>query len=239
MKKLISRLISKLKGETYVIDSSFMVQELISILINRAFQIIRGSFKRIAVKECKGLFFCGRKVKIKSKKNLYLDKNVIFEDYVFLNALCKSGVRIGKNVSIGRNSIIECTGVIRELGEGLVLGDNVGISPNAFLAVRGKVEIGDNTIFGPGVSLHAENHIFGDRLTPIRMQGSSRKGITIGKDCWIGSKAVILDGVRIGNGCIVAAGAVVNCNVPDFAIVGGVPAKIIKYRGVVNEDISC
>lgn len=173
---------------------------------------------------------------------------MIIEDYVFINALSKSGVRIGKNVSIGRNSIIECTGVIRELGEGLEIGDNVGISPNAFFAVRGKVEIGENTIFGPGVSIHAENHLFNDLCKPIRTQGSSRKGITIGKDCWIGSKVIILDGVKIGDGCIVAAGAVVNDNVPDYAIVGGIPAKIIKYRGALetrkalgrcNENISC
>ena len=50
------------------------------------------------------------------------------------------------------------------------------------------------------------------------------------KDCWIGSKVIILDGVNIGNHVIVAAGAVVNKDVPDYAIVGGVPAKVIKMR---------
>ncbi|OPX44823.1 virginiamycin A acetyltransferase [Ruminiclostridium hungatei] len=239
MKKLVSKLISKLKGENYVIDNAFSIWDIIHIVINRAVQIGRGTVKRIGIRECKGLFFCGKKVRIRSGRNLYLDRNVIFEDNVFINALSKYGVRIGKNVSIGRNSIIECTGVIRELGESLHIGDNVGISPNAFFAVRGKVEIGDNTIFGPGVSLHAENHIFGDRFKPIRAQGATRKGICIGKDCWIGSKAVILDGVHIGDGAIVAAGAVVTGNVPEYAIVGGVPAKIIKYRGVINENISC
>lgn len=67
--------------------------------------------------------------------------------------------KIGNNFSLGQNSIIECTGVIRELGESLVIGDNVGISANAFISVRGKVKIGDSTIFGPGVSLFSENHI--------------------------------------------------------------------------------
>ena len=140
------------------------------------------------------------------------------------------GIKIGNNFSLGQNSIIECTGVIRELGESLVIGDNVGISANAFISVRGKVKIGDSTIFGPGVSLFSENHIFEDKSTPIYLQGATRKGIEIGKDCWIGANATILDGVKIGNGCIVAAGAVVNHDVPSYTIVGGVPAKTIKNR---------
>lgn len=62
------------------------------------------------------------------------------------------------------------------------------------------------------------------------MQGVCRKGIKIGKGCWIGAKATILDGTVLGDGCIVAAGAVVNGNFPPMSILGGVPAKIIKLR---------
>ena len=64
------------------------------------------------------------------------------------------------------------------------------------------------------------------------MQGATRKGVEIGKDCWIGANVCILDGVKIGDKCIVAAGAVVNKDVPSNSIVGGVPAKIIKMREV-------
>jgi acetyltransferase-like isoleucine patch superfamily enzyme len=58
----------------------------------------------------------------------------------------------------------------------------------------------------------------------------NRKGIKIGKNCWIGSKVSILDGVQLGNGCIVAAGAVVTKSFPDNSIIGGVPAKLLKTR---------
>lgn len=235
----ISNIISKLKGEKYEVDSGISAADLAVILLDRGMQVLRGFFKRIGIKKCKGILFCGKKVKIKCKNKLFLDKNVIFGDYVFINALSRTGVRIGRNVSIGQNSIIECTGVIRELGEGIEIGENVGISPNAFFAVRGSISIGENTIFGPGVSIHSENHCFEDRYRPIRMQGATREGIKIGKDCWIGAKALILDGVNIGNGCIVAAGAVVNRDIPDYAIVGGVPAKLIKYRGVIHENTGC
>jgi acetyltransferase-like isoleucine patch superfamily enzyme len=64
----------------------------------------------------------------------------------------------------------------------------------------------------------------------IRLQGVSRKGIKIGKNCWIGSKVTILDGVEIGDSCIVAAGAVVNKSFPSNSVIGGVPAKILKSR---------
>lgn len=109
-----------------------------------------------------------------------------------------------------------------------------GIAPNAFIGVRGPIKIGKNTIIGPGVSMHSENHVFKDIDKPIRLQGEERIGIIIGEDCWIGSRAIILDGVNIGKGVIIAAGAVVNKDVPDYAIVGGVPAKVIRYRNNVE-----
>jgi acetyltransferase-like isoleucine patch superfamily enzyme len=235
MRYIISFIISKLKREKYQLDDNITIMDLIQIVLRRGFQLIRGILVKLILGKSKGLIFVGKKVQILSSKKIICGRNLILEDYCYINALSKQGIIIGDNVSIGRNSIIECTGVIRELGEGLKIGNNVGISPNAFIAVRGSVEIGDNTIFGPGVSIHAENHNFHHITIPIRLQGATRKGIKIGQDCWIGSKAIILDGVTIGNGVIVAAGAVVNKDVPDYAIVGGVPARVLKYRGEVHE----
>ena len=86
-------------------------------------------------------------------------------------------------------------------------------------------------LIGNYVSIHSENHCYSDTTRPIREQGVFYKGgITIGNDCWIGAKATILDGTKIGNGCIVAAGAVVSGIFPENAIIGGVPAKVIKFR---------
>lgn len=110
------------------------------------------------------------------------------------------------------------------------IGNNVGLGTHGFWGCAGGIEIGDNTIFGNFVSLHSENHNFTRRDIPIRLQGVNRKGIKIGKDCWIGAKATILDGTDLGDGCIVAAGAVVRGTIPPYSIIGGVPAKIIKSR---------
>ena len=228
--KILSNIISKIKHEEYVVDSNLTLSDMFSLIIKKINMLIRGFFKKPFFKKSKGKLFIGKKCDIRCKRKIELLGSATIEDYCKIDALSKGGITIGNNFSLGRNSIIECTGVLRELGETLTIGNNVGIAANAFIAMRGKVEIGDNTIFGPNVSIHAENHVFKDFDIPIRLQGATRKGIRIGKDCWIGSKATILDGVTIGNGVIVAAGAVVNKDVPDYAIVGGVPAKIIKMR---------
>ena len=228
--RLINKVISKIKKEPYKIDDEIKYSTLLTIIRDKVFMILRGIRHKILLRESKGILFVGKKVKIREHKKIKLKGSATIEDGCFINALSKGGITIGNNFSLGRNSIIECTGVIRELGEELIIGENVGIAANAFIAMRGTITIGDNTIFGPGVSIHAENHNFSDLNKPIRKQGATRKGVTIGKDCWIGSKAVILDGVNIGNHVIVAAWAVVTKDVPDYAIVWGVPAKIIKQR---------
>ncbi len=228
--KLLSKLISKIKKEPYKVDEALTLGTIIVLVWDKGFMVLRGLLHKLLFKKSNGIVFIGKRVKIRNHRKIRLNGSATIEDGCHINALSKGGITIGGNFSLGRNSIIECTGVIRELGEELVIGENVGIAANAFIAMRGKVEIGDNTIFGPNVSIHAENHNFNDLETPIRLQGATRKGVKIGKDCWIGSKAVILDGVNIGDHVIVAAGAVVNKDVPDYAIVGGVPAKVLKMR---------
>lgn len=230
MQKIISKLISKIKKETYTIDPAIKTSNLTGIVFNKSKQAMRGIFRSMAFRKNIGITFIGKKVTLKSSGHIQSFGSLTIEDYCYINALSQKGILIGNNVSIGRGSVIECTGVIRELGEGLIIENNVGIAQNCFFAVRGSLKIGENTIFGPDVSVHTENHNFKDLQIPIRLQGATRLGVEIGKDCWIGTKVIILDGVHIGDGVVVSAGAVVTKDVPDYAIVGGVPARIIKYR---------
>jgi acetyltransferase-like isoleucine patch superfamily enzyme len=85
-------------------------------------------------------------------------------------------------------------------------------------------------MMGPRVNLLAENHNFSRVDIAIKAQGVTRAGIVIEHDCWLGANCSILAGVRIGQGSIVATGAVVTRDVPPYSIVGGVPARIIKSR---------
>jgi Acetyltransferase (isoleucine patch superfamily) len=230
MNKFVSWLISQIKKREYKVDENITTSIMIVILVKRLMMVIRGIYHKLLFNKSYGFVFIGKRVTIRSHKKIICGSGLSIEDNCFIDALSKNGMVIGNNFSLGRNSVIECTGVIRELGEGIIIGNDVGIAANAFISVRGPVSIGDKTIFGPGVKIFAENHKFHALDIPIYLQGATRKGIKIGEDCWIGANAVILDGVRIGNKVIVAAGAVVNKDVPDYAIVGGIPAKILKMR---------
>lgn len=228
--KFLSKVISKIKKEEYVVDSNITFSVALGVVIRRVKMLIRGIIKKPFFKKAKGKLFIGKKCSLYCKKKMIFNGSATIEDNVKIDALSKGGAKFGENFSIGRNSIIECTGVLRELGEEIEIGNNVGIAANAFISVRGKLKIGNDCIFGPGLSIFTENHKFDDLNEPIRLQGATRKGVEIGDDCWFGANVTVLDGVHIGNKVIVAAGAVINKDVPDYAIVGGVPAKIIKMR---------
>ena len=230
MKKLLNKIIQKLGKDNYEVDKALTSVDIIIILYSRFVQLFRGLLLKLLLKSSKGIIFKGKRCKIKHCKKIIAGKSLTIGDNVEINALSKYGVTIGDNVSILKNTIIECTGVIRELGEGLKIGNHVGIAQNCFIQVRGKVEIGNNVIFGPGVSIFSENHLFENRDIPIMHQGASRKGVFIEDDVWLGAGATILDGVVVGKGSVIAAGSVVNKDVAPYSIVAGVPAKLIKMR---------
>ena len=117
------------------------------------------------------------------------------------------------------------------------LGANVYIGPNAvFLATESSISIGNNSFFGPNVSLIGGNHsthIIGKIMADYKIIDKLPNDdlpIVVENDVWVGCGATILHGVTISRGAIVAAGAVVTKDVPPYSIVGGVPAKFIKFR---------
>jgi acetyltransferase-like isoleucine patch superfamily enzyme len=149
---------------------------------------------------------------------------------VYVSGLAKEGVTFGNNVGIGAHSQIIVSTSLNDIGKFIHIGNHVGIGEFAYLGGAGGLEIGDDTIVGQYFSCHPENHNYQNSKLLIREQGVTRKGILIGKNCWIGSKVTVLDGVHIGDGCVIAAGAVVTQSFKDNSIIGGVPAKLIKSR---------
>lgn len=112
----------------------------------------------------------------------------------------------------------------------IIIGENTYVGAYSVLGSYEKIEIGINVMIAQGVSIRDHDHAF-DRLdVPMNVQGVVTAPIIIEDDVWIGHGVVITKGVTVGKGAILAAGAVVTKDVPPFAIVGGVPAKIIKYR---------
>ncbi len=114
-------------------------------------------------------------------------------------------------------------------GINISIGNNSSIGRNCQLA--NDVTIGNDVMMAPEVAIFSVLHKTEDTTIPMRLQGNlTPKPVTIGDDVWIGQRAMIMPGVNIGNGVIIAAGAIVTKDVPDFSVVGGNPAKIIKQR---------
>ena len=233
--RILNKIIQKLGKENYEVDTSISWKDIIIILWDKTLSLLRGLWLKLWLKKSRGILFVGRRCKIRHCNKIKTGRMVLIGDNVEINALSRKGIVLGDNVSIHRNTIIECTGVIRELGEGLTIGNNVGIAQNCFIQVRGFVSIGSNVMFAPNVSIFSENHGFDRTDIPMIKQATVRKGVVIEDDVWLGTQSVILDGVTIGKRSIVAAGAIVNMNVPPYSIVAGVPARIIKSRIITSE----
>ncbi len=103
-------------------------------------------------------------------------------------------------------------------------------SINAYTVVRGSVRMGDGVRIGAHTSILGFNHSMADPDLPVFRQPLTAKGITIGSDVWIGSHVVILDGVNVGDHSVLAAGAIVTKDVPSGAVVGGNPARLLRWR---------
>ena len=126
----------------------------------------------------------------------------------------------GKNVNIERAAVY---------GPEIRIGNNSGIGIKCEL--YGPITIGDNVMMGPEVVIYTSGHRFDRTDIPMMQQGATEKEpVEIGNDVWIGRRTMIMPGVKIGDGCVVGAGAVVTKDIPPYSVVGGVPAKILKIR---------
>ena len=131
---------------------------------------------------------------------------------------------------LGRKSVVESYCCINNAVGDVTIGDHTRIGIHC--TVIGPVCIGNNVNLAQGITVTALNHNFKDTTKRIDEQGISTKPVVISDDVWIGANAVILPGVTIGRHVVVAAGAVVTKDVPDYSLVAGIPAKVIKQLAV-------
>lgn len=158
-----------------------------------------------------------------AKKMPESDSRISFGAKGFRAMLCKGifesvgeGINIEKNVFFGK-------------GVDITIGDKSGLGLNA--RVQGPLHIGKDVMMGPDVMIYTRNHETSSLDRPMNQQGvTNPQKVVIEDDVWIGARAIILPGVTIGNGSIIAAGSVVTKDVKPYEIVGGVPAKLIKNR---------
>jgi acetyltransferase-like isoleucine patch superfamily enzyme len=205
--------------------------DMISIIINTFIKIIRGFIIKPFFKNSKGLLFVGRGSKITHKHRIVVGKNVKFEQMSEIQGLSRQGLIFGDNVTIGNSTMIRPSSYYGvEIGEGIKIGNNSSIGPLGYIGCAGYIDIGQNVMIGPRVSIFAENHKFNDLTRTIKSQGVVRKGIKIEDNCWIGSGVIILDGVTIGKGSIIGAGTIVSKDILDNSIVIDKKEKSIKIR---------
>lgn len=173
--------------------------------------------KKLYIKRVLSLLFTGKAFK---------DLVKLWSYYLVNHSL---GIRDAK---VGKSSNVHATVILRQ-AHNIEIGEHCLINHNNVLQAgkgEGKIIIGNYVHTGANVMMFAYNHGFYTKEIPSKDQDYFDATITIDDDVWIGAGSVILPGVHIGKGVVIAAGAVVNKDVPEYAIVGGIPAKVLKMR---------
>lgn len=173
----------------------------------------------------------GAGVTIRQPHRISFGKKVVLDDRAMVDVRTKpgessdAGIELGDHVYIGRGSVVAAKYGRVKLGRAV----NVGFSSR--ISTRETIEIGESVLIASYVYIGAGNHGSSDLNVPVMEQPMETKGgVVIGDNAWIGAKATVLDGVKIGRDAIVGAHSLVREDVPERAIVAGTPAKIIRYR---------
>lgn len=185
-------------------------------LADRVRGVIFGVFRSI---HTDGGLFIGRGVVI-SRGTVEVGRGVHIADRCSLTG----DIMLADRVFLHRDVIL------RSFDGRITMGGGTTVNPFTVIYGKGGVKIGSLVSIAPGVVIAASNKIFDDLDVPMKSQGETAIGVVIEDDVWVGANAVILDGVTLGVGCVVGAGAVVTHSVPAFSVVAGTPARVIGSR---------
>lgn len=170
----------------------------------------------------------GRNITIRHPHKIKIGDNCIVDENCVLDAKGDDsrGIEMGNNCVLSRNNILSCKGGY------IKLGDGTNIAQNSLVHSEKAVELGRNTLVASYVYfVGGGNHDFSRTDVPVIQQPSlSRGGIFIDDNCWFGAGVIVLDGSKIGRDCVIAAGAIVNSDLPPFSVAVGTPAKVLRNR---------
>lgn len=208
-----------IKYELITLISSWVPGALGLLLRSKLYPRLIGACGRGAV--------FGANVLLRHPYKIRVGSGFVADDGVVLDAkgASNNGIDIGEGVFVGRNTIIYCQ------NGNISIGDGCNIGSNSQIFSSGDVVLGKDVLIAAYVYLVGGGHEYDGEDVPVIEQGRVSKGIRIGDGVWIGAGVKILDGVTVGRDAVLAAGSVITKDVPDRAIVGGVPAKLIKSRG--------
>jgi acetyltransferase-like isoleucine patch superfamily enzyme len=175
-------------------------------------------------------------VRIRFADQIHLGKGVYIDHGVYLHA-CPGGIDVGEETLVMHNAELHVYN-FRDLPQSrIVIGRESLIGESCVIRGTGGVTIGDRVFLSPMVHIYSNNHVFADPDVCFVDQGITAEGVTIEDECWIGAQALILDGVTVGRRSVVAAGAVVNRDVPPYSLVGGVPARLIRRVKATEREV--
>ncbi len=189
-------------------------------------------YKRLLGSVGKNVVF-GANVVLRHPHKIVIGNNVVIDDSCVLDAKGQDneGIVIGDNVFVGRNTLVYCQ------NGNICIGDNANIGSNCQIFSANSVSIGQDVLMGAYSYLVGGGHIAQDVTISINRQGRKALGITVGEDVWLGAHVTVLDGITIGKGVIAGAGAVVKDSVSPYAIIGGVPAKVLGDRTMKKDQM--
>lgn len=151
----------------------------------------------------------------------------------------RSNIKGLKNFDLGNNVHFGNDVRLQSIGEkkNVFVGDNCYFCHRDTILALGKIQIGSNVLVASDVCIISENHSADPTSDiPYKDQKLIAKDVSIGDNCWIGEKVLILPGARIGQGCIIGAGSIVTKSIPDYSIAVGNPARVIKqYNFEINK----
>lgn len=214
---------------------AFIEYELLTVcfsnLASSLGYLLRKKFYPRLFKQVGASLIFGKGIVLRCPGQISIGDRVAIDDYTLLDAsgAGEPGISLGDDVIISRNCVIQGKTAAVKIGHKTDIGCNTIISSSGGISIGNSVLIAGNCYIGGG-------RYITDRLDlPMMDQGLYSKGaVTIDDDVWLGAGAIVLDGVQIGKGCIVGAGAVVTKNLPEYAVAVGVPASIVKHRRPID-----
>lgn len=171
------------------------------------------------------LVFLGRGVVIRGRSKVRIGRFTRIGDYCELDGFGARGLVIGEYCKIGNFSVLRVPPVPHVPGDGIVIGAGTSMAEFCFVGGAGLVQIGEGNAIGQYVSIHPQNHVVSEDGASNR---TTTVGIKVGQKNWIAAKATLLDGCVLGDGCVVAAAAVVKDVFGSRQLIAGVPAKLKK-----------
>jgi acetyltransferase-like isoleucine patch superfamily enzyme len=211
----------------------YLVEQLLQLLLGWIPTVVGIGLRAIAYRamlRMDGWPAIEARVRLRFASNIRLGAGSYLDEGVYIHA-CPDGVDIGARSLVMHGAILHVYNFRNLPHAGIRIGRDCLIGEYCVIRGQGGVHIGDRVYTSPASQIIAVNHVFSDVERPFIEQGIEAKGIHIEDDVWIGSAAVITDGVRVGRGAVVAAGAVVTADVPPHTVVGGVPARVLRQLG--------